>query len=232
MAVDLDKCTGCGRCALACAQENNMPISADDSNTARKASLLNITMLTNDGQASYPHVRSAFILRLCMHCSHPACAEVCPTGSASAGTDGTSGQMSARCIGCRYCMASCPFKAPAFVWKKPEYFTASLNPDTPLAFKGTVIKCTFCHHLLRKEMEKAAYSGASDREPAYTPLCAAACPSGAIVFGNLKDKASEVSRLAASDRAVRPTAHGADTGVFYLTKRDWLKKIIERGFKC
>lgn len=252
LIVDLDKCTGCGKCAVACAQENNMPVSKNDSNQKRKAALLNILQVAND--ENYPNAKIAFVPKICMHCSKPTCAAVCPTGAASVKVNGTTGIAQTGCIGCRACMAACPYKTPVFIWEKPKYFDKSLNPDAPLAPKGSVVKCSLCRHLWLQARQRAAATttkantdstvshitdAAEDATSAaaaeidtvsYTPACVAACPTDAITLCNLNNPTSKAAQLAAQAVTI-PSKGDTKPNVFYLTKREWLKNILLKGIK-
>ena len=239
MAIDLDKCTGCGECAVSCAQENNMPIPKDDSLVRRRVALLELLRVTNDREEKYPNVKTAFLPKMCQHCSGedkndatPPCLNACPVNAIDVGDDGVVGLAHQRCTGCRSCMAACPFNAIAFNIMKPQHngFEKSLNPDVPIPARGTSTKCTFCHHIWRREREKAAALGNTDiNAVTYKTACAAACPTGAIVFGDLNDPESEVSRLHKDERAL-PLAYSGkvqlNTKVRYLTKASWLKDMM------
>lgn len=254
MTIDLDKCTGCGNCQIACAQENNMPIFKDDSDINKRVAFLDLIKITNEHDTKYPDTRVAYIPKMCQMCEgndpdnpQPPCVSVCPVVATDVGDDGIISQIWSRCIGCRYCQAACPYEARVFNWWKPEYessFKNSLNPDVSIASRGTVVKCTFCSHIWKRERDKAAANGEMDiNKVNYTPACVAACPTGALVFGDLNDTASEVSKLARDKRAVR-LAHSIDKKpknkqeelkkikqfpnpkVYYLTSSKWLREIM------
>jgi len=231
IAIDLDKCTGCGQCAISCAQENNLPVSKDESNTARRVSFLELVRITNE--APYPNARTAFIPKMCQHCGAASCAEACPVRAIDTGDDGIVGYVQERCTGCRYCMAACPYGAISFNWKKPEYgsFKNSLNPEAVIPSKGTIAKCSLCHHIWRRERQKAAAAGITDiNSVTYTPACVSACPTGAFVFGDLNDHDSELSRLIKDKRAFN-LANGIKSktkpNVWYLSAAEWIKNIIK-----
>ncbi len=256
MAIDLDKCTGCGACSIACNQENNMPIFEDDSDVPKRVAFLELMKVTNDRDAKFPDVKTAFLPKMCQQCegnevghhkADPPCVSVCPAVATDVGDDGVVSQIWSRCIGCRYCQTACPYEARAFNWWKPEYegaFKNSLNTDVSVASRGTIVKCTFCSHIWKRERDKAVAKGILDINAVlYTPACASACPTGAIVFGDLNDPESEVSKLAKSDRAVRlvntvddetPEKQKAlmskkqfmNPKVYYLTSQKWLRDMM------
>ena len=255
MAIDLDKCTGCGACQIACSQENNMPIFEDDSDIPKRVTFLDLMTVTNDRDAKYPDVKVAYIPKMCQQCEgndpkdpKPPCVSVCPAVATDVGDDGVISQIWSRCIGCRYCQAACPYEARVFNWWKPEYegsFKKSLNPDVSIASRGTIVKCTFCSHIWKKERDKAVAEGELDINAVeYTPACVSSCPTKAMTFGDLNDPNSEVSRLAKDKRAVRlvhpiddkSTAkqealkkikHFPNPKVYYLTSQKWLRDMMQ-----
>jgi molybdopterin-containing oxidoreductase family iron-sulfur binding subunit len=257
MVIDLDKCTGCGKCSLACNQENNMPIFEDDSDVPKRVAFLELMKLTNDRDAKFPNVKTAYLPKMCQQCEgnqqgkHPAeppCVTVCPAVATDRGDDGIVSQIWSRCIGCRYCQTACPYEARAFNWWKPEYegsFKNSLSTDVSVASRGTVVKCTFCSHIWKRERDKAVAAGKLDiNDVLYTPACVSTCPTGAMVFGDLNDHESEVYKLSQTDRAIRLTnviddikdpekkkalmdkKQFPNPKVYYLTSQKWLREMM------
>lgn len=254
MAIDLDKCVGCGSCSAACNQENNMPMFEDDSDFPKRVAFLELMKVTNDRDAKFPDVKTAFLPKMCQHCEgndpknpDPPCVSVCPAVATDVGDDGVVSQIWSRCIGCRYCQTACPFEARAFNWWKPDYegtFKNGLNPEVSVASRGTIVKCTFCSHIWKRERDKAVANGILDiNAVTYQTACTKACPTGAIVFGDLNDPESEVSKLAKSDRAVRlvntiddepedkkkalmKKKQFANPKVYYLTSQKWLRDMM------
>jgi len=258
MAIDLDKCTGCGQCSLACSQENNMPVLKDDSYNPQRVSFMEVMKVTNDRDAKYPDVNVAYIPKMCQQCAGdglkpiPPCVSVCLVVATDVGDDGVVSQIWSRCIGCRYCMSACPYEARVFNWWKPEYdkrkngpsFIDSLNPDVSVASRGTVVKCTFCSHIWKKERDKAVAAGKLDiNDVLYKPACAASCPTGAIVFGDLNDPTSEVAKLSKDKRAMRlvhtideksaeeqakwrKIKNYANPKVYYLSSKQWIRDMM------
>ncbi|MDH5561641.1 MAG: 4Fe-4S dicluster domain-containing protein, partial [Deltaproteobacteria bacterium] len=135
-------------------------------------------------------------------------------------------QVYGRCIGCRFCMAACPYTVKYFNWydynkKIPRVHKQSGNPDVSIRPKGVVEKCTFCHHRLQKAKDKARLQKREISEDDYIPACAECCPSQAIYFGNLEDEKSEVKRLSESPRAFRlMEGLGTKPKVIYLAERE------------
>ncbi len=131
-------------------------------------------------------------------------------------------QTYARCIGCRYCTAACPYTRRVFNWSKPEFqgdFSESLSPDVSVRPKGVVEKCTFCHHRLIKAREQARAEERNLNEGEYLPACVEVCPANAMYFGDLNDPASTVSELARSPRAYHLLEElGTEPKVTYLSR--------------
>jgi molybdopterin-containing oxidoreductase family iron-sulfur binding subunit len=218
---------------------------------------LDLMKITNDRDAKFPDVKTAFLPKMCQQCGgqdpkhpgqlNPPCVSVCPAVATDVGDDGIVSQIWSRCIGCRYCQAACPYEARVFNWWKPRYegsFKNALNPEVSIASRGTIVKCTFCSHIWKRERDKAVAAGKLNiNDVLHTPACVKSCPTGAIVFGDLNDPESEVSKLTKSDRAVRLTNYidtlpkekqaefrkkksYADPKVYYLTSQKWLKDML------
>lgn len=187
MVIDLDKCTGCQACTVACRMENNVPFAGKEQADADRAILWNDVFTVVEGE--YPNVKATTIPRPCFHCENPPCVKVCPVGATYVDEEnGLVLQRYERCIGCRYCAVACPYGIRYFNWYQPEWpeITETYqNPDVPLRPKGVVEKCIYCVHRLP------------------VPACVQACSSGARYFGDLKDPESEVTQLAHSPRAIR-----------------------------
>jgi menaquinone reductase, iron-sulfur cluster-binding subunit len=232
MMIDLDRCTGCGACMVACAAENNVP--ALPQATPRKGiTPMLVHKVTNglEGQAQ----RDVFIPMPCMHCGNETpCAAVCPVQAVE--VDKATGivvQMPQRCIGCRYCMAACPYHARYFNWWDPSWppgMEKSLNPGVSVRMRGVAEKCNLCLSRLHAAEEKAAAAGRKEIDPAdYVPACVESCPTGAIVFGNLADENDPVSRAAHSRNAFRFLERlGTEPNIYYRSERPWVRDLAER----
>jgi molybdopterin-containing oxidoreductase family iron-sulfur binding subunit len=217
MVIDLDRCTGCQGCVLACKAENNVPaVGAREAARGRIISWMQVLTEGADGQGAG---KIGFLPRPCLHCDDPPCIKVCPVYATYRNPEGIVAQIFERCIGCRFCMAACPYTAKYFNWRTYQTDGPGQNPDVSVRPKGVVEKCTFCHHRLQKARERAGAEGRDLRPGEYDTACAQACPTRAIVFGDLGDPASEVARLARSPRAFRLHEElGTRPKVIYLSE--------------
>lgn len=220
MVIDLDKCTGCQACVVACKVENNVPFSTPESESAQR-SISWMTILTVT-EGAYPNIRQRFIPRPCMHCENPPCVKVCPVGATYKNKEGIVAQVYSRCIGCRYCTNNCPYTLKYFNYSppnRPPEMENYLNPDVSAREVGVVEKCTFCHHRLQKAKEIARAEGRILKEEDYIPACVQTCPTGALIFGDLENPGSKASSLSRSSRAFRLLAElGTEPKVFYLAE--------------
>jgi molybdopterin-containing oxidoreductase family iron-sulfur binding subunit len=194
MIIDLDRCNGCGSCMVACAVENNVP---PPNAKATPRTGLNWVRVFRVETAARP----AYVPVLCMQCGDETpCVSVCPQNAVDIDpSTGVVGQIPARCLGCRYCMAACPYQARVFNWHDPQWpvgMEQALNPNVSARQRGTVEKCNFCHGRWHTAMEAAAAEGKSG-PVAYTPACSEACPAHAIEFGDLNDKAFQAKAQSA-----------------------------------
>jgi Fe-S-cluster-containing dehydrogenase component len=222
MIIDLDRCTACGACMAACKVENNVQIvPIEESERGRRMHWLR---LLTEIQGSYPDVRIRTAPNLCMMCDDPPCTKVCPVHATYLGADHLVGQIYPRCIGCRYCMAACPYSVKVFNWgatPPPPGMASVFNPDVSVRPQGVVEKCTFCYHRLQLAAEQARAEERPLRDSDYQPACVEDCPAGAMVFGDLDDELSPVARLSRSARATRALDHlGTEPKVYFLERRD------------
>ena len=220
MAIDLDKCTGCESCMIACKVENNVPIVDPEQAQAGRVMYWMDMMTTYDSEDTQVVKRS--VPKPCFHCDEPPCAVVCPVGATYRNPEGIVAQVYHRCIGCRYCMAACPYTAKVFNWYAPKWLEDSAcrpNPDVSLRMTGVVEKCSFCSHRLQGVKEVADLEGREIEDGEYVPACQENCPADAIVFGDIEDKESMVYKLSRNYRAKRYMDDlGVKPKVFYLSR--------------
>jgi molybdopterin-containing oxidoreductase family iron-sulfur binding subunit len=233
MVVDLDKCTGCGACMVACAVENNVAPAAPGADDRTGITWMRVYEMRNG--ADYPASRSIFVPMPCQQCDHPPCESVCPQKAVEYDKDtGIVGQIPVRCLGCRYCMVACPYHARAFNWwdpSWPEGMEATLNPDVSTRMRGVVEKCNFCHHRLQAARARAAPEGRDTvRADEYLPACVEACPVGAITFGDLADPASAVSVQSKAEGGFRFLEKlGTAPKITYRSRQAWVQEMGQRG---
>jgi Fe-S-cluster-containing dehydrogenase component len=233
MVIDLDCCTGCGACMVACAAENNVPPLPLQATERTGITPMLVRKVSNGMEGA--DRREAFIPIACMQCEHETpCVSVCPQQAVQ--VDKATGivmQMTQRCLGCRYCMTACPYHARYFNWWDPSWpagMERSLNPGVSVRMRGVVEKCNLCHARLHAAQEKAAASGRReiDRRD-YVPACVEACPTAAIQFGDLADESDPVAEAAHSREAFRLLARlGTEPKTYYKSKRPWVRALAER----
>ncbi len=222
MVVDLDRCTGCGACMAACHQENNL--TAVGPSEAARDRVFHWLRVLPEVSESHSEVTVNYTPHFCVQCDEPPCVRVCPVHATYLSDEGIVAQIYSRCIGCRYCMAACPYNAKVFNWYEPQWpgeLRSKANPDVSPRPKGVVEKCTFCHQRITRAREEAAVAGREPRDGDVTTACQDSCPAKAIVFGDLDDPASRVSMLSRSPRAFREHEDlGTEPKVYYLAEKE------------
>jgi molybdopterin-containing oxidoreductase family iron-sulfur binding subunit len=223
MVIDLDKCTGCQACLVACRQENNIPFAGDKEAKLGRAKLW--MNLVSEVKGSYPNVEMHFLPMPCMHCDRPPCILVCPVAATYKNPEGIVAQVYARCIGVRMCISNCPYTVRYFNWHEPAWpheYKKGLNPDVYSRKKGITEKCNFCIQRIRRAKWRARKENRRIREGEVIPACVETCPSEALFFGDLNDPKSQVSRLSKSRRAFRLMEEmGTEPKVYYLKEGEW-----------
>ena len=211
MAIDLDKCTGCGACVTACQAENNIPwVGEVQATMGREMHWMRLERYYETVDASHSgRLDIRFLPMLCQHCNNAPCEPVCPVFAAYHTPDGLNAQAYNRCVGTRYCANNCPYKVRVFNWYRytreniPEPMNWQFNPDVTVRDNGVMEKCTFCVQRIREAGNRAAVEGRDVRDGEVRPACQSVCPSDVIVFGNIRDPESRVASAAGDERVYR-----------------------------
>jgi molybdopterin-containing oxidoreductase family iron-sulfur binding subunit len=261
LSIDLNACTGCGACVIACHAENNVPVvgkkeirvsrdmhwlridryySSEESFAADDEKKDNFDGLFGDNgslggfgtledPSANPQV--AFQPVMCQHCNHAPCETVCPVAATSHSRQGHNHMAYNRCIGTRYCANNCPYKVRRFNWFRynqndefdfhmnNDLGRMVLNPDVNVRSRGVMEKCSFCIQRTQKAILDAKAEGRAVKDAEFQTACSAACDTGALVFGDVNDKESEVANLKESERMYHLLEHvGTQPNVFYQVK--------------
>jgi len=223
MAVDLDRCTGCEACVTACHAENNIPTAG--ASEAARGRAMHWIRVERYWEGEFPDVHVKFRPVLCQQCDNAPCEPVCPTYASSHSSEGLNNQVYNRCIGTRYCANACTYNVRFFnfytpAWDKPLHL--QLNPDVSIREYGVMEKCTFCIQRINEEKIEAKAEGQPLQDGAIKPACVQSCTANALVFGDLNDPESQVSRLARSPRGdLLLEDLGTKPKVTYLQRESW-----------
>ncbi len=212
MVVDMDKCTGCQACVVACQSENNVPINEEAHFNQRRA--IEWIRVERYWEGEFPDVKARFIPLFCQQCGDAPCEPVCPVYATYHNSEGLNVQVYNRCIGTRFCANNCPYQVRFFnFWEPawPETLKNQLNPDVTVRSRGIMEKCTFCVQRIRRSSREADKEGAElqDGDRALNPACVNACPTEALMFGDLNNPESKVAKKAEKElRESNPVRKG------------------------
>ncbi len=258
LSIDLNACTGCGACVIACHAENNVPVvgksemrrsrdmhwlridryySSEDTFEEDLDKKNNISGLSSSlsefGEMENPAASPQVVFQpvMCQHCNHAPCETVCPVAATAHGRQGQNHMAYNRCVGTRYCANNCPYKVRRFNWflyNKNDEFDYHmnddlgrmvLNPDVVVRSRGVMEKCSMCIQKTQKTILDAKRDGRPVKDGEFQTACSAACGNGAMVFGDINDKESQVAELKEDDRMYHLLEYvGTKPNVFYHTK--------------
>ncbi|TYB78412.1 TAT-variant-translocated molybdopterin oxidoreductase [Bizionia myxarmorum] len=257
LSVDLNSCTGCGACVIACHAENNVPVvgkeeirksrdmhwlridryySSEDTfkgDIDKKEGTTGLAIIDalDEMETAAANPQVAFQPVMCQHCNHAPCETVCPVAATSHGRQGQNHMAYNRCVGTRYCANNCPYKVRRFNWflynKNDEfdYYMNDdlgrmvLNPDVTVRSRGVMEKCSMCIQKTQKTILDAKRDGRVIKDGEFQTACSAACGTGAMVFGDINDKESQVAKLKEDNRMYHLLEHiGTKPNVMYHTK--------------
>ena len=202
MAIDLDRCTGCEACVAACHAENNIPIGNPEQAAIGRTN--HWIRVDRYYEGEFPDVKLKYMPVLCQQCDEAPCEPVCPTLATYHNPEGLNVQVYNRCVGTFYCANNCPYTVRYFNWFDPvwpEPMQLQHNPDVAVRMAGVMEKCTFCIQRIKRGKDEAAVAGQPVADGDIKPACVQSCPAEAMVFGDLNDPESKVSRLTESSRA-------------------------------
>lgn len=247
MAIDLNACTGCGACIVACNAENNVPVvGKDEVHRRREMHWIRIDryysyneenkVITEEKEIEEIEGRMENISvvhqpMMCQHCEHAPCETVCPVLATVHSTEGLNHMAYNRCVGTRYCANNCPYKVRRFNWfnywndsrfdnyLNNEFTQLALNPDVTTRFRGVMEKCSMCIQRIQAGKLKAKIEKRTLKDGDVKMACQQTCPANAIIFGDANDPESEVSKALKDERVYYVLEElNVQPGVGYMTK--------------
>ena len=210
MAVDLTSCTGCSNCSVSCQAENNIPVIGKEQ--VRNRRIMHWIRIDRyySNNAENPEVFHQPVM--CQHCDNAPCENVCPVSATPHSEEGLNQMAYNRCVGTKYCVNNCPYKVRRFNWfqyvKNDEFDFASnsdlgrmvLNPDVTVRSRGVVEKCSFCVQRIQEKKAEAKVAGKKLSDGEVQPACVQSCPANALVFGDMNDPESKISKYLKNER--------------------------------
>lgn len=257
MVIDLNTCTGCSACLVACSMENNVPVvGKTEVENRREMHWMRIdryyTASTNDG-GDYANLKKVsenpevvFQPMMCQHCNNAPCETVCPVAATTHSSEGLNQMTYNRCVGTKYCANNCPYKVRRFNWFKyhnnsefdynmnTDLGKMALNPDVTVRSRGVMEKCSLCVQRIQEGKLAAKRESRKVRDGEVVTACASACPTNAITFGDLNNRDSEIVKLLEPelDKRAYNVLHEINTrpNVWYLTKvRNQEEQFVPSG---